>query len=74
MKYSASLNVVDGKVLCPRTWAWEDVGHCAQCKRFVSMTSTVGVEQVACRPDVDVPGTVIDGRTWGRNPVARSDS
>ena len=60
MRIEARLNVVEGKVLCPRTCRWESPDHCEVCSALARVERRDGhVDAVVCRPEVEsLPRTI----------------
>ena len=54
MRVKAHLTVINGRVACPGTGQWEDLGHCAEC---IDLESIEGQDEshqtVVCTPTVD---------------------
>jgi len=46
------LNVVDGRVLCPRTCTWQTVDHCALCAELARIEQREHERMVARRPQI----------------------
>jgi hypothetical protein len=61
MRVKAHLTVVNGRVACPVTGRWEDLGHCAQC---IDLQAIEGQDEprstVVCTPEVDAFATALE--------------
>jgi hypothetical protein len=61
MRVNARLTVVDGKVACPSSGQWEQLGHCARCIDLQKLDATDAHRLVvACRPQVESFGKALD--------------
>ncbi len=61
MRVKAHLTVINGRVACPGTGQWEDLGHCAEC---IDLESIEGQDEshqtVVCTPTVDSFGAALE--------------
>jgi hypothetical protein len=61
MRVKAHLTVINGRVACPKTGQWEDLGHCAQC---IDLQAIEGQDEpgttVICTPTVDSFATALE--------------
>jgi hypothetical protein len=54
MRVEAHITVINGRVACPSTGQWEDLGHCAQCIDLQAIEGRDGSRKVVvCKPEVD---------------------
>ncbi|HUZ69754.1 MAG TPA: hypothetical protein VMU65_08590 [Candidatus Saccharimonadales bacterium] len=61
MRVKAHLTVINGRVACPSTGQWEDLGHCADCVDLQAIEGQDGPRPtVICRPKVDSFAAVLE--------------
>jgi hypothetical protein len=54
MRVKAHVTVVNGRVACPSTGQWEDLGHCAECIDLQSIEDQDESHRtVVCTPTVE---------------------
>jgi len=59
-KLHARLTVIDGKVPCPTTGHWEQLGHCTHCSEFIRTEGENGAQAVVCTPQVESLATAVE--------------
>jgi hypothetical protein len=59
MHVNAHLNVMNGKVACPASGQWEDLGHCAQCVDLEKIEGQGESQVVVCNPEVENLATAV---------------
>jgi hypothetical protein len=61
MRVKAHLTVINGRVACPSSGQWEDLGHCAEC---IDLQSIEGQDEshqtVLCTPTVEDFATALE--------------
>ena len=60
MKLNARLTVIDGRVACPASGGWEEVGHCADCSEFKRTDGPAQAQTVVCTPEAESLAAAMD--------------
>ena len=69
----ARMNIVRGRVLCPRSGSWRQVEDCTDCAALQEIERLSGREVVMCRPSIADHYAMLSrmvGAEWPEAPCA----